>query len=287
MAGFAGSGGNRYGGKAGSWTSTKPARNSIPGSWGGPSRSAAGPARTQAGPQRTQAGPRVTQAGPGIGPGGPGVQNISNLFNQSVQQQAPTPFNITPPKVPTVGKINVTAQRNPDLDRQLGDQRQYTQQLKDNTSFASNVLAHQMADQAAGAKNAAKYIGGAGGAGARQARMNQIDDATTRANAQAQAQMLLGREQMVGNFMNQQMNPIMGQQQGMLQQQGVGLQAEGLRQNAQNTAFNQALAGTGLQMDAARFNRDSANQAFGNQLAANDQTLRYLQYLNPYSSMRA
>jgi hypothetical protein len=175
--------------------------------------------------------------------------------------------------IPNVSQLKVTADRNKDLDRQLQDQRSYVDDLKKNTSFASDVLSSNIADSAEGAKNAAKYIGGEGGAGMRQARMGQIDDASTRANAGAQANMLLGREQMVGNFTNQQINPIVAQQQGMLGQQGVGLQAEGLRQNYQNQVFGQGMANQNLQLGA--------------QQQGHNQTMDWLKYMNPYNSMQA
>jgi hypothetical protein len=137
-----------------------------------------------------------------------------------------------------------------------------------------------MADRAEGAKNAAKYMGGAGGAGMREARQGQIADSTARATAGAQANMLLGREQMIGNFMNQQINPIMAQQQGMLGQQGLGLQAEGLRQNFQNQLFGQGLAGQQLQLQGAGHNLNVNNSNFNN-------AMQLQQYLNPYRSMQA
>lgn len=259
MAGFGG-GTSRYGGRAGGFTTNRRANNSTPGSFGPVSAPNTGPISdpNTAGPRRTQAGPKTTSAGPGNGTGTRSYQ-FPNL-------PAPKPINVSAPKPGAPTSINVSAKSNPQLDALLNEQKSNIQDLKNNTGFAADVAAVRTADAFEGAKNAAKYAGGEGNSGIRNTRQNQITDAQLRAQAGQQADLALGREQMVTNAIQNQLGTIMGNQQGMLGQQQIGLGAEGLRQQAGRDQFNQGLAGQQFAAGVGFRNQDNAFRAAQQQL---------------------
>ena len=266
-----GGGTSTFGGRGGGFSSrTRPARNSTPGSWGGGGGGSAGPAVTKAGPQVTQAGPRVTQAGPRRSSAGPQMSYRSSgpVSPSSPSLPSASPMKVSAPKPTANTNISVGAERNPQLDSLLNQQQQNIQSLKDNTGFAADVAALRTADSFEGARNAAQYLGGEGRSGVRQTRQDQITDRQLAAQGRQQADLALGREAMVTGAIQGQLPTIMGQQSGMLGQQGIGLQAEGLRQQAGRDQFNQGLAGQRFATDVGFRNQDNAFRSADQQLRA-------------------
>jgi len=260
MAGFGG-GTSRYGGKAGSFTSTRGISNSMRGSFGKP-KSQPAPRPTTGPPQ--QRGP---SAGPQLGQGAP--RPIGMGRSQPPTLNRPKPVSIGAPKPSGGGsRIDISARRNDDLDRLLGEQRQNIDDLKSGTGFAADATAIRTADAFEGAKNAANLLGGEGASGVRQTRQDQLTDAQLGAQAKAQTDLALGREGMVTNAIQNQLGTIMGQQAGMLGQQQIGLGAEGLRQQAGRDRFSQGLAGQQFAADVEFRNQGLANQAAQQQLQA-------------------
>lgn len=185
--------------------------------------------------------------------------------------QPPPPMHQTaykPPKGTGNTSVNLSAKENPQLNALLNQQQQNIQQLQNNTSLASDVTALRTADAYAGAQNAAKYLGGEGNSGIRDTRSNQLTDASLRENARRQTDLTLGREGMITSAIQGQLPTVLGQQSGMLAQQGIGLQAAGLQQNAANQLFNQGLQGQYLNLAENQANQPAQQQAYQNQLAA-------------------
>jgi hypothetical protein len=185
---------------------------------------------------------------------------------QSSSLPASKPVNVSAPKPTGQSRIDVSAKANPQLDALLKEQQGNIQNLKDGTGFAADAAAIRTADAFEGAKNAAKYAGGEGGSGVRDTRQQQITDTQLRAQAGQQANLALGREGMVTNAIQGQLGTVMGQQAGMLGQQGIGLQAEALRQQGQNNQFNQGLAGQRFATDVQFQNQDNAWRAAQQQM---------------------
>lgn len=207
---------------------------------------------------------------------------VNNFQMPSIPQPAYSQVAVSAPRPTANTNISVQGQRNPQYDALLRSQQQFTQNLKDNTGFASDVAATSIADMGEGARNRAKYLGGGGAAqaGQRQQRQQQISDAQQRANASAQAQMALGREAMVGQSLQAQLPTIGAGDQNLIQQQGVGLNAEALRQSANNSLFGQQLQGQQFATDTAFRNQGVQDTGFQQQMQLAHLQQQALQ--NPY-----
>lgn len=199
-----------------------------PRSGGGGPGGGAGPSPVRAPPRPA---PRPTAAPTRQFGGGRSFQGSTPSF------QAPAPQGSS--------TINVNASKNPQYNALLEQQQQYAQDIKGGTGFAADVMASRIADSTLGAENRARYGGGGGAAQAGQnvQRQQQVRDAGMRGGAAAQANVALGREQMLGGALNSQLGTIMGGDRDVTDKMGIGLGAEGLRQRQDYNQFNQGMQG--------------------------------------------
>lgn len=280
MAGFSG----RPGSKTGSFGYGGGQSTYKTGTTGSLGRGFGSPGAGGGGPSAGPGGPAPPPPGPSFGGPPFGGAAYSGAYSRAQQPQY-NPVTVSAPKPTANTNISVTAQRNPQLDALLKQQQQYVGDLKAGTGFASDVASLSTADALEGARNRARFAGGETRAGAGQTRQQQITDAGLRAQAAAQGQMALGREQMVGGALTSQLPTIMGQQTGMLGQQQLGLGVEGLRQQAGRDLFGQQLQGQQLGLQAQQANQAAQNQQFQQFMQMPQyvqQQAQNLQYNNSY-----
>jgi len=126
--------------------------------------------------------------------------------------------------------VNITAQRDPQLDALLGQQQQFAGQIGSQSGEIFDAARAGMDQQVAGLGNAAvlSALQRGGGVGAAQGRAGEVGALARSQAANALRVPLLGLQQQA---INSQLPTITGQLGQMQAEKGIGLQAAGLQQN--------------------------------------------------------